>query len=93
LVAGTISRLVNSYGSKWGHVRPDREPRQVFFNADSLVEGVDFAALAVGDAVEFEQETDRANGMRAFKLRVTAGAQPVAARPVAASSEPAETEA
>lgn len=94
MVAGTISRIVNSYGSRWGHVRPDREPRQVFFNAESLVEGVNFATLALGDAVEFEQEPDRANGMRAFKLRPIAAAlvveQSLAADPAV---EPSSAEA
>ena len=85
MVAGTISRIVNSYGSKWGHVRPDREPRQVFFNVDSLVEGVDFTSLGLGDSVEFEQETDRANGMRATQMRLIASAprEAVSPEPVA----------
>jgi hypothetical protein len=87
LVAGTISRIVNSYGSKWGHVRPDREPRQVFFNVDSLGEGVDFTSLGLGDSVEFEQETDRANGMRAIHMRLIASA------PREATPEPVAVEA
>jgi cold shock CspA family protein len=78
VVSGTIVKIVNSYGSKWGHVRPEREPRQLFFNAESLVEGDDFAALAVGDLVEFNQEPDRANGLRATQMRRLAGA-PVSA--------------
>lgn len=69
MVAGTISRIVNSYGSQWGHVRPDREPRQVFFNVDSLVDGADFSSLSVGDGVEFDEEVDRANGLRAIRMR------------------------
>jgi len=69
MVAGTISKIVNSYGSMWGHVRPDREPRQVFFNVGSLIEGVDFSSLAVGDNVEFDEEVDRANGLRAIGMR------------------------
>ena len=81
MVAGTISRIVNSYGSKWGHVRPDREPRQVFFNVDSLVDGVEFTSLGLGDSVEFDQETDRANGMRAIRMRLIASAPPDAMSP------------
>ena len=77
VVTGSISRIVNSYGSKWGHVRPDREPRQVFFNADSLVEGIDFSSLALEDRVEFDEEADRANGLRAIRMRRVAAA-PVA---------------
>ena len=95
MVAGTISRIVNSYGSKWGHVRPDREPRQVFFNVESLVEGEDFAALGLGDAVEFDQEPDRANGMRAIHMRLIASApreaEPVAVETPVAAAESLET--
>ena len=77
MFAGTISRIVNSFGSQWGHVRPLREPRQVFFNVESLAKGTDFTALAVGDSVEFEQEPDRANGMRAIHMTRLAAAEPV----------------
>jgi hypothetical protein len=74
MVAGSISRIVNSFGATWGHVRPVSEPRQIFFNADSLVPGLDFAHLSVGDRVELDEEVDRANGMRAINLRRTAAA-------------------
>ena len=69
MVSGSIVKIVDTYGSQWGHVRPAREPRQLFFNVDSLVEGVDFTTLAVGDSVEFDQEPDRANGLRAIHMR------------------------
>ena len=48
MVSGSIVKIVDTFGSQWGHVRPAREPRQLFFNVDSLVEGVDFSTLAVG---------------------------------------------
>ena len=69
MVSGAIVKIVDTYGSQWGHVRPAREPRQLFFNVDSLVKGVDFTTLAVGDSVEFDQEPDRANGLRAVHMR------------------------
>ena len=74
MVSGSIVKIVDTYGSQWGHVRPAREPRQLFFNVDSLVEGVDFTTLAVGDSVEFDQEPDRANGLRAIHMRRLEGA-------------------
>lgn len=69
MATGTITRIVNTHGSSWGLARHDREPRHVFFNAASLVEQADFASLSVGDAIEFDEELDRANGMRAINLR------------------------
>ena len=69
MVSGSIVKIVDTFGSQWGQVRPSREPRQLFFNVDSLVEGVDFTTLAVGDNVEFDQEPDRANGLRAIHMR------------------------
>ena len=69
MTRGTITKLVSSYGARWGHVRPNDEPRQLFFNGESLIEGLDFTALAIGDAVEFSQEIDRANGMRAIQMQ------------------------
>ena len=74
MVSGSIVKIVDTYGSQWGHVRPAREPRQLFFNVDSLVKGVDFTTLAVGDSVEFDQEPDRANGLRAIHMRRLEGA-------------------
>ena len=74
MVSGSIVKIVDTYGSQWGHVRPAQEPRQLFFNADSLDEGVDFTTLAVGDSVEFDQEPDRANGLRAINMRRLQGA-------------------
>ncbi len=43
MISGSIVKIVDTYGSQWGHVRPTREPRQLFFNVDSLVEGADGA--------------------------------------------------
>lgn len=89
MVSGSIVKIVDTYGSQWGHVRPAREPRQLFFNAGSLGEGVDFSTLAVGDDVEFDQEPDRANGLRAIHMRRLEGsAAAVAAVPAETAVQP-----
>jgi hypothetical protein len=86
LVRGTIDRIVNTYGSSWGHIRAEREPRHVFFNAASLVEGLEFGMLSLGDTVEFDEELDRANGLRAIGMcRIAVATREVAAAPVAAA--------
>ena len=69
MTQGTVTKIVSSYGARWGNVRPDQEPRQLFFNRESLAEGVDFITLVLGDRVEFSQEPDRANGLRATGMR------------------------
>jgi len=69
MIEGTVTKIVSSYGARWGHVRPDKEPRELFFNHDSLSEGLEFITLALGDRVEFSQEPDRANGLRAIEIR------------------------
>ena len=68
---GRVTKLTNSFGSTWGHIRPDGQARDVFFNLSSLVDAEEFAHLALGDAVEFEEEPDRANGMHALRMTVT----------------------
>jgi len=69
MTRGTITKIVSSYGARWGHVRPDAEPREVFFNGESLTDGLEFTTLTIGDTVEFSQEVDRANGMRAIQMQ------------------------
>ena len=68
MTKGKVTKIVNSYGSTWGRVRPESEPREVFFNLTSLVDPADFAGLKEGDAVQFEERPDRANGMHAFQM-------------------------
>ncbi len=74
---GQITKVVTSYGSAWGRVRPDNQPRDVFFSAECFEDGSDFGTLAIGQELEFEEEPDRANGMRAIHIKVinTANAQ------------------
>ena len=69
-MTGTISRLVNTHGSSWGKIRPTNTAREVFFSAASVIDERGFSHLNLGDEVEFEEEVDRANGMRAIGIRV-----------------------
>jgi hypothetical protein len=65
MTQGSISKLVTTYGSRWGRIHPDGEPRQIFFNERALDGGSDFLALVVGRAVEFEERADFINGSHA----------------------------
>lgn len=75
-MTGTISRLVNTHGSSWGKIRPANMPREVFFSAASMDDEHAFRHLSIGDEVVFEEEVDRANGMRAIHVRIAAVAPP-----------------
>jgi cold shock CspA family protein len=68
MTKGKVTKLANTFGSSWGRVRPDRGLRDVFFNLESLVDPADFARLTEGDAVEFEEEPERTNGIRAIRM-------------------------
>jgi cold shock CspA family protein len=67
---GTVSKVVRSFGARWGRVRPDGEPREVFFNASMFVDVSDYERIAVGQRVEYDEEADRANGSRAIRIRL-----------------------
>lgn len=67
--SGTVSKLVRSFGSMWGRIQPQGETQQLFFNQSSLVDPAHFAAMVEGEAVEFDEESDRANGMHAINVR------------------------
>ena len=69
-MTGTVSRLVNTHGSSWGKIRPATSPREVFFSPSSMDDPGAFPHLSIGDRVEFEEEVDRANGMRAIDVRL-----------------------
>lgn len=75
MIQGTIVRIVRSYGSSWGHIRPDATSRAVFFNRASLADGTGFAGLCEGQVVDFDEEADRANGTHA--VGVTSSDRPV----------------
>jgi cold shock CspA family protein len=65
MTQGSISKLVTSFGSKWGRIQPDGETREIFFNVGALDSGADFLALFVGEAVEFEEHSDFVSGSHA----------------------------
>ena len=65
LTQGAITKLVTSYGSRWGRIRPEGESREIFFNVKALDGGSDFLALLVGEIVEFEEQVDFVNGSHA----------------------------
>ena len=69
-MTGKVTKLVRSYGATWGRITPDGETREVFFNAATLIERSDYDALALGQAVEFDEEPDRANGSHAVRVRL-----------------------
>ena len=65
MTQGAITKLVTSYGSRWGRIQPEGESREIFFNVKALDDGGDFLALLVGEAVEFEEHSDFVNGSHA----------------------------
>jgi cold shock CspA family protein len=65
---GRISKIVTSFGSKWGRVRAYGHTQELFFNPQSLGRPEEFDDLREGQEVKFDQEPDRANGTRAVRL-------------------------
>lgn len=74
MIAGKITRLVTSYGSTWGRIKPDGEAREVFFNPETLADPSQYAGMLLGQDVEFDEEPDRANGTHAVRVRIKAPA-------------------
>lgn len=70
MTQGLISKIVNTFGSHWGTIRPRGESRDVFFNKASLDDPDLFESLAVGREVEFEEHADNVNRSHAEHLRV-----------------------
>lgn len=72
---GTIAGKVEE--KKFGFITPegmeDKKENNIFFH-ESALEGVTFAELAIGDAVEFEQETSE-KGPRAKNVKRASMAQ------------------
>jgi len=65
---GKISKVVRTFGSSWGRISPEGNSRQLFFNVSSLVDPSEFQWLEEGQAVSFEEESDRANESRAVAV-------------------------
>jgi cold shock CspA family protein len=68
MTKGFVSKLVISYGSTWGRIRPDGEVSGVFFNPQSLIDPTEYNDLVLDQEVEFEEEPDRANGTHAIRV-------------------------
>ena len=66
---GSVTKLVRSFGSTWGMIRPVGQAREVFFNQEALVDPSDYANLELGLVVDFEEEQDRANGSHAIQVK------------------------
>jgi hypothetical protein len=72
MTRGSVTKVVISFGSKWGRIRPaGGGSREIFFNAASLAEAVDFSSIEVGRKVEFEELADHVNGSHAEHLVLT----------------------
>jgi len=71
---GSITKLVTSFGSRWGRIQPAGRAAEVFFNAASMQEDTDFRSLRLGGAVEFDARTDQVNGTYAENLVLAAPA-------------------
>jgi len=68
MMAGRVTKIVTSFGATWGRVQPHGDSRELFFNLESLAQPADFKEMKEGQEVEFDEETDRANGARAVHL-------------------------
>jgi len=72
MTRGRITRLVTTFGSGWGLIRPVGDLRELFFNTRSLSSAPDFRLLKNGLEVEFEEEADTVNGTRAIAVTIAA---------------------
>ena len=71
MTQGAVTKVVISFGSTWGRIRPQEDSREIFFNLASLAEPSDFAAIKVGQAVQFDERSDQVNGSHAEHLVLT----------------------
>jgi cold shock CspA family protein len=68
---GSVTKLVTSYGSRWGRIQPTGESREVFFNSACVARTTDFFSLQLGSVVEFEEQSDQVNGTRAVEVQLS----------------------
>lgn len=66
---GVVSKVVTSFGSLWGRIKPHGEEREIFFNPASLVDPSRFDLMAIGVEVEFDEEPARAEATHAVRVR------------------------
>jgi cold shock CspA family protein len=71
MTQGSITKLVTTFGSKWGRIQPQGDAREIFFNVTSLEEAGDFSAMALGQTVEFDECVDQVNGSHAEHVVLT----------------------
>jgi cold shock CspA family protein len=70
MTRGSVTKLISSYGSIWGRIKPDGQAREVFFNPGTLIDPAEYDELILGKEVEFDEEPDRANGTHAIRVRI-----------------------
>lgn len=80
MTKGSITKLVGTFGSQWGRIRPVDSTRDIFFNTASLDESVVFATLGVGQDVAFDELPDHVNGSHAENVVLEPAASPVNVR-------------
>ena len=69
LTTGKVSRLVGSFSSAWGLIKPDDGAREVFFSPQALVDPSEYGQITLGQDVQFDEESDRATGTLAVRVR------------------------
>ena len=74
MTTGRISKIVTSYGSRWGRVRAYGDSHELFFSPRSLDRPEEFDEMKLGQEVKFDEEPDRANTTHAVHLVLTSGA-------------------
>ena len=78
MTRGSVTKLVTSFGSRWGLIQPEGGSREVFFNVNALDGELDFLSLSLGQAVSFEEHSDHVNGSHAEHVSLApASASPV----------------
>ncbi len=71
MTRGSVTKLVNTFGSTWGRIRKNGGSGDIFFNAAAVEKLGGFSSLEVGQAVEFEERSDFVNGSHAEHIVVT----------------------
>ena len=97
MTRGSVSKIVSTFGSRWGRIRLEGTEREIFFNASHLADPDAFEGIVIGQAVEFEVHTDQVNGGHADQIVVVSDvpagadvASPLAADPTPVSPSSAE---
>ena len=70
MATGSITKLVQTFGSYWGWIDADPDAHRIFFNTESLSDVTTFDRLVVGQAVTFEEKIDHVTGGHATHLAI-----------------------